>query len=200
MRITRKSLMSGKLQSMEIPVTELELDTYYSSGANIQDCFPHLTKEQREFIKTGITPDEWATLPREEEDDSEDCEPEEAAMTETLSPSIDAIFWVGNPVGAALVNTTTGRSYALITKTGEVYEVRLFLGWFDRLRFWRRLRSFERRKIAWVTFAYMEVAFECMLEAVTETDQILQALGVIPQRVEPWERYYLLRLMTWQQA
>jgi hypothetical protein len=38
----------------------------------------------------------------------------------------------------------------------------------------------------------MEVEFEGMFEAIIETDQILEALGVIPQRVERWERYYLL--------
>jgi hypothetical protein len=109
------------------------------------------------------------------------------------SSSLDAIFWVGNTAGAAVVNYTTGRTYALITKTTGVYDVRIFFSWLDRLRFLRRMRSFEPKHIAWPTFAYMEMAFNSMLEAITETDQTLEALGVLPLRVEPWERYYLLR-------
>jgi hypothetical protein len=42
----------------------------------------------------------------------------------------------------------------------------------------------------------MEVAFESMFEAIAETDQVLETLGVLPLRVEPWERYYLLRPMV----
>jgi hypothetical protein len=56
--------------------------------------------------------------------------------------------------------------------------------------------EFERGKIAWGTLSYVEVACESMLEAITETDQILEALGILPLRVEPWERYYLLRPMV----
>jgi hypothetical protein len=59
MKVTRKSLISGKVSSMELPVNPLELDAYHAGTANIQDVFPHLTDEQREFIKSGITPEEW---------------------------------------------------------------------------------------------------------------------------------------------
>jgi hypothetical protein len=117
-------------------------------------------------------------------------------MNYNNAPTLDAIFWVGNTHGAAVVNTTTGKTYALITKTGGPYDIRLFLGWFQRLRFWRRLKEFERGIIAWGTLCYMEVAFESMFEAIAETDQVLETLGVLPLRVEPWERYYLLRPMV----
>ena len=73
MRITRKSLISGRVQTMDIPVTQAELDAYYATEVSIQDQFPQLTPEQREFIKSGITAEEWATLPKEEDDEpSED--------------------------------------------------------------------------------------------------------------------------------
>lgn len=60
MKVTRRSLISKQLHTMELPVTPLQLKTYYEGGASIQDLFPDLTPEQREFIKTGITPEEWA--------------------------------------------------------------------------------------------------------------------------------------------
>jgi hypothetical protein len=64
---------------MELPVNPLELDAYHAGNASIQDVFPHLTAEQREFIKSGITPEEWAIhVAIGEGEDDEDVEPEEA--------------------------------------------------------------------------------------------------------------------------
>jgi hypothetical protein len=60
MKVTRKSLISGKDHTMELPVSALDLLAYLAGTANIQDVFPHLTPEQREFIMSGITPEEWA--------------------------------------------------------------------------------------------------------------------------------------------
>lgn len=42
---------------------------HYNKGALIQDAFPRLTAEQREFLLTGITPEEWETLKEEEEEE-----------------------------------------------------------------------------------------------------------------------------------
>lgn len=47
---------------MEIPLAPKEYGkraTLWNTGMLIQDAFPMLTPEQREFIKTGITPEEW---------------------------------------------------------------------------------------------------------------------------------------------
>lgn len=58
MKITRVSILSGKSTTMDLPVTEEQLSRY-EQGEFIQKAFPHLSADQREFIKTGITPDEW---------------------------------------------------------------------------------------------------------------------------------------------
>ena len=68
MQITRTSLVSGITRSLEIPCTEEQM-VAYKSGALIQVAFPNLTADQREFILTGITKDEWDEL-FEETDDS----------------------------------------------------------------------------------------------------------------------------------
>ena len=59
MKITKTSMISGKTNSMEIDVT---FDQYQSwiDGENIQVAMPHLSADEREFIKTGITPQEWS--------------------------------------------------------------------------------------------------------------------------------------------
>ena len=64
MQITRTSLVSGITRSLEIPCTEEQM-VAYKSGALIQVAFPNLTADQREFILTGITKDEWDELFKE---------------------------------------------------------------------------------------------------------------------------------------
>ena len=58
MKITKTSMISGKTNSMEIDVS---VDQYQSwiDGELIQVAMPHLSADEREFIKTGITPSEW---------------------------------------------------------------------------------------------------------------------------------------------
>jgi hypothetical protein len=61
MIIHRRSLISGKTNTMDLPVTEEQIETWQNGGL-IQDVFPELTPDEREFIKTGITSDEWQKL------------------------------------------------------------------------------------------------------------------------------------------
>jgi hypothetical protein len=60
MKITRTSPFSGKLNSMEINATKEQLNDW-DSGTPIQYAMPHLSPEEREFVKTGITPEERET-------------------------------------------------------------------------------------------------------------------------------------------
>ena len=58
MLITRTSSLSGNTNSMEIEVTQEQLSSW-ESGVLIQNAMPNLSADEREFIKTGITPAEW---------------------------------------------------------------------------------------------------------------------------------------------
>lgn len=66
MLVTRKSSMSGKVTSMEIDVTEEQMNDW-KRGALIQDAMPTVSADEREFILTGITPKEWNTIFGDEE-------------------------------------------------------------------------------------------------------------------------------------
>ena len=59
MQIIRTSPFSGNTNVMEIDVTLEQLSSWQVDGVLIQDAMPHLTPDEREFIKTGITPEEW---------------------------------------------------------------------------------------------------------------------------------------------
>lgn len=61
--IVRKiSSLTGKVHSMNIDVTQEQIDSYFDGTEPIQVVFPWLSPEEREFINTGITPEEWNTL------------------------------------------------------------------------------------------------------------------------------------------
>jgi hypothetical protein len=60
MLITRISPFTGKENSMEINVTHKQLEAWHN-GTLIHKAMPNLSADEREFIKTGITPQDWDT-------------------------------------------------------------------------------------------------------------------------------------------
>jgi len=59
MLVRRKSGLTGKVHEMDLPITQEQLDRWYSGKGMIQHIFPDLTPDQREFIMTGATQQEW---------------------------------------------------------------------------------------------------------------------------------------------
>lgn len=58
MRIVKTSQLTGNTHTMSIDVTIAQLNAW-ADGTSIQTAMPNLSADEREFIKTGITPDEW---------------------------------------------------------------------------------------------------------------------------------------------
>ena len=58
MMITKKSMFSGTAHTMELPVTQAQLDRW-QGGELIQTVFPFLSVPEREFLMTGVTAAEW---------------------------------------------------------------------------------------------------------------------------------------------
>lgn len=63
-----KSILSGRINKMELPVTEKAVLAWRYSGKLIQNAFPQLTPDQREFLLTGATTAEWDEAFKEEEE------------------------------------------------------------------------------------------------------------------------------------
>jgi len=61
MLITRTSVFTGKTHTLDLPVSQAQV-TGYVQGTLAQDAFPQLSADEREFIISGVTPEEWATL------------------------------------------------------------------------------------------------------------------------------------------
>lgn len=66
MLVTRKSLLTGTVRTLDLDVTQAQLDDWFT-GTVAQVAFAHLPKDQREFLITGITDEEWQTLRTEED-------------------------------------------------------------------------------------------------------------------------------------
>lgn len=61
MIVTRRSPMTGKITTMNLPITRDQFMAWMN-GALIQDAMPTLTADEREFIINGMTPDDSARL------------------------------------------------------------------------------------------------------------------------------------------
>lgn len=61
MKITRKSPLTGKENTLEVPCTEDQLYEF-QRGSLIQKAMPDVPPELREFVLTGHTPEDWAIL------------------------------------------------------------------------------------------------------------------------------------------
>lgn len=69
MQITRRSMLTGVVRTREINITEQELEQW-RLGKHIQWLCPHLSADDREFLISGSTPEEWDdAFPEVEGDD-----------------------------------------------------------------------------------------------------------------------------------
>lgn len=71
LRINRKSDLTGKVNSMDLPVTEQQLQAWLGTpeqpGQLIQHVMPHLSLDQREFLISGCDDEEWKKVVGEEQ-------------------------------------------------------------------------------------------------------------------------------------
>lgn len=61
MKITRTNPFNGEINTVDIDVTDEQVQAYMD-GALIQNAFPQLTAGEREFILTGITEECWEAM------------------------------------------------------------------------------------------------------------------------------------------
>lgn len=71
--VTRTSRLTGQESTMRLPVSPRRIFDWYDTPLPerpyVQDAFPDLDAGQREFLVTGITPDEWERVIGDEPDE-----------------------------------------------------------------------------------------------------------------------------------
>ena len=65
MLIEKVSMLTNKVHIREIDVTREQVENW-QDGMLIQEAMPNLSIDDREFIQTGVTADEWAATEDEE--------------------------------------------------------------------------------------------------------------------------------------
>lgn len=68
MKVTRVHPFTGKSNTLELNITQEQLDRH-AHGEFIQNVAPNLTPDEREFIISGLLPGEFDELFDEEDDD-----------------------------------------------------------------------------------------------------------------------------------
>lgn len=60
--VTKRSPFTGKLNTLKIDITEQEYQDYLAGKLPpIQYAFPHLSADDREFLISGCTAEDWDT-------------------------------------------------------------------------------------------------------------------------------------------
>lgn len=62
MLVTCRSSYSNITRHWDLDVTQEQLDAYFEGKGLVYEIFPQLTDDEREFIISGITPEEWDEL------------------------------------------------------------------------------------------------------------------------------------------
>ena len=63
MIVKKQSIVSGKVYQMQLDITQQQLNDFFNGRLGlIQQAFPHLSIDEREFIISGIHPIEWKEL------------------------------------------------------------------------------------------------------------------------------------------
>ena len=66
-KFVRMSALTDRVSSMMIDVSYAQVMAWEESGELIQKAMPNLTADEREFLMTGITPEEWAEMAEPED-------------------------------------------------------------------------------------------------------------------------------------
>ena len=61
MKIYRKSFVTGRTNCMDIDITPIQYRDWRLGGL-IQDVMPHISADEREFIFSGSTREDWETM------------------------------------------------------------------------------------------------------------------------------------------
>lgn len=60
--VVRRSPFSGETHQAVIKMTEKQYEAWTIDGLAIQHALPHLNAYEREFLMTGITPEDWKKM------------------------------------------------------------------------------------------------------------------------------------------
>ena len=76
MIVRRANIFTGRVRELELDVTQEQIERW-QNGELIQNVMPHLSVDEREFLISGMLPEEWDAY-------ISDGEPEEEVMEDVV--------------------------------------------------------------------------------------------------------------------
>ena len=61
MKVSKRSPLTGVENTMDLDITEEQI-AQWKGGVLIQDAMPQLNDDEREFLITGYTPEDWESI------------------------------------------------------------------------------------------------------------------------------------------
>ena len=77
MKITKTSPLTGKQNTREIAITEEQLQKWQNREGLIQDIMPNVSAEDREFLISGSTPEDWEEMFGGDDEDEDELDEDE---------------------------------------------------------------------------------------------------------------------------
>jgi hypothetical protein len=74
MKITMQSKLSGKTNTMDLDITNEQLVRYNMGIELVQTIFPNMSVDHREFLISGIIPEEWKDVFSNEQKEQQEYE------------------------------------------------------------------------------------------------------------------------------
>lgn len=83
MKISQVSALTGHFNTLEIDITIDQYNDWQNAKENddnrfVQNAFPHLSADDREFLISGVTPDEWDNAFGDYDDEDYDFDGEDS--------------------------------------------------------------------------------------------------------------------------
>lgn len=73
--VTARSGLTGEENTRTLPMSKSRIMrglADHAAGKRIQDVFPNISNDDREFLMTGITPEEWDAAFNDDDDDDDE--------------------------------------------------------------------------------------------------------------------------------
>jgi hypothetical protein len=70
--VHKRSILSHTMHKTVLAITMEQIHAWQIQRKLIQDVFPHLSSEEREFLMTGATPEEWDNEFKDEDEGKQD--------------------------------------------------------------------------------------------------------------------------------
>ncbi len=195
MNITRRSPFSGEVNTLDLPITQEQLDRYMRGEDLLQNVFPDLSADEREFIKTGYTAENWKAMFPPEEEEAIDTTLSKEALAKAFNDGLNRQIAVLPAELKEMPEETTKppkpiRDSGVVSK--KIYSTKYY--YKNRLKQLRPILKYLGAEIL-LAGGSIRTVLECSNEEVSDYDFFFKTFEVAPKLREKliqdgWENVF----------